>query len=1329
MAKQQEQSPQNKRLAINEFLNGLDLDTNYLKLDNSVMVGAMNIRLLTEDGQGLVVTNIKGNEKKFELSTGFIPLGSCEYNGIAFIASVNPNNGFGEIGCYPSPCQFQEGCYESTSVPTVCSDGDPLRPGFREEYSPLMNYTGGVNPIEADYEDRQAFTTELLNFDCKHQIEMFARINYDKSVNLYITDFNNPIRRINNGFNVFTGGCVSSFYGNDSFPNGVSLFSNTSSRPDVSLTKLESNGQLLAGNWIFYFRYTTESFNSTDWIASSGPVQISPDDAFSAGLQTDGGPGLDQTTRSVTFDISNLDNKYRYIEVGFIYFYNGTWETGTIDKFYFAGTSGSTQITISGNETRLPIDVSELFITKQQYDVAKSITQFENRLFAANLKTTRLFDPSLAEFAKLIKPKFNASLTRADGVFRDTTTIVPGDPASLGEYKDPELTYNSVGYFRGETYAYAAVFVFTDGKESQAFPTRGLDDWDGTGTYTNSLGGVYKENDQGIYRFPNALVSTPYTPGQVRIMGVDFDSSDALAFGNDCPFISTNVVGFYITRAKRKPNLEMQGIGLQCVKPFRGEAACDYDDNQVKLAGGSCMPMWQTKIPYYAEVECGIGDRPDWTIGSTDKISQIEGNKYGIYSIDHQILDDFAGGSRFLHVLGTAVMNQTSSTVNPEPCLKPYMFEQTGIVWNPAGTAPIQHNTYNVPGWVDIAAYGFKTLYGEGNDPIATGWYYASSDSTIGTARYMSEKNLSFATGQFCGVDRESENLHKKIVNVYRANPDPGVYDIRDIYNPKNEDYYVIGNYIQLSNPVFNTYYQGDCFLQRFYQKQFFNGAGYIADSTEDGITGCNNCNNNNNYNHPLNIRRAYGFGIMHSIVTENTCNSAMRMKDGINAYFPELNLSEPEEYARIDYNKESNAYNLGYQETLSLKSYQGYDPNIPYVNKEFPTRIIYSVPHDPNSLTDNYGTVGATSFKDFDYRLGQINKIIDFNSKLMSVQERGINYHLVNERQLLNQTNSSQLLLGDGVTLDSKAFALTDMLGTQHQWSICKTDNAVYGVDFNKRKIWRVTAGSKGGLETISDAGKIRSWVTNTVDQYGNISDVTSSFEDNPICQEGIVTAFDRKNNELIFTFLYNPRGKQGTFKCTPEEIIANSKTIVFNEWLSKFVSERSYHSPFYLSISEDFYSVNPNTTSPIVTPPTIVNTDFYLHDVGDYITFYGKKEKFFIKFVVNDIADATKVFDNIQISSNGEPFEKIEYRTQDQLASHDPFVIPSEPYRDPRYQENLWKLPISRADQVIATTNNIYSVKSRLRGRWLEIELTGNIDKFQFIKSVITAVRHSKN
>ena len=1330
MAEEQQQQQGGKRFAINEFSAGLDQDTNYLKLEPNTMVDSQNIRLFTEDGQGLVVTNIKGNEKRFKLSYGFVPLGHCEYNGIAFIFSHNPITGIGEVGCFPSPCQFTEGCSSAgADNPSGCDPNTILVEGFAEEYKPLNNWVGGINPVDAEVEDYRPFSTPLFTFDCEYQIECFARINYDKSVNIYFTDFLNPIRRLNCGFNVFTGHCLPHIYGSVSFPNGVSLFANTASRPSVDLKTINSNGRLLAGNWIFYFRYATESFNTTDWIADSGPVQISPDDLLNMKLQTDGASGLQLTTRSVTFKLNNIDTKYKYFEVGFIYYYDGTWETGIIDKFYNVGLSSSVEITISGNETRLPVDVSELFLTKQYYDVAKSITQFENRLFAANLKTTLLFDPSLAEFAKLIKPKYNDSLQKPDEVFSSQITMQPGS-SNVGEYKDPQLTYNNVGYFRGETYAFAVVFVFRDGKESQAFPVRGLDDWDGTGSYSGTTGGVYRENEDGIYRFPNAIVSKPYTSGFVRIMGIGFDTSDAQSFGSDCAFIENNVEGFYITRAKRKPNLELQGIGLGCQQPAETPIPmCTFNNHQVKERGGACMPMWQDRIPYFGEADCGFGDRPEWVIGSTSRVSTPKPDKFGIYSIDQHILENFGGGNRYVVPIAKASFNSFNSTDSPEPCLRPYLYEEVGVVYEP-NMAITALQTYAMPGWVDTPAFGFQTLYGEGADPIATGWFYASSDSTIGTWNYMSQKNLAFATSSFCGVDFVDGDLDRKICNVYLADPDPLNYNITTLYQPKNEDYYKIGDYIKLPNQNnFAPYYQGDCFLQRYYQKQFFNGAAYVSDNVEEGLKRCPKCNKDNAYDHSLNARRQYGFGIMHSVVTENVVNSAMRMIDGSLGYYPETNIANKEEFAREDIQKESNALNLGYNETLSLRGHQGFDQDLPFVSKEFPTRIIYSMPHDPNSFSDKYGTIGPTSFKDFDFRLGQINKIIDFNTKLMSIQERGINYHLVNERQLIENPNSSALLLGDGTTLDQKAYTLTDMLGTQHQWSIGKTDNAIYGVDFNKRKIWRIVAGQKGGLETISDSAKMRRWITDTVDQYGDISDVTAQFLDNPICREGIVTAYDRKNNELIFTFIFNPRGKQGGFKCKPEDILANSKTLVWNEWLGKFTSERSYHSPYYISISEDFYSLNPSLCTPIVAHPTPPISEFYLHDVGDYSTFYGKKEKFFIKFVVNDIADLTKIFDNLQISSNGEPFESVNYRTQDQLSSQNPFQIPAEPYRDPRYLENLWKFPISRADQVINTTNNIYSVLSRLRGRWLEIEIIGDTTNYQFIKSVITTLRASKN
>src|SRR5688500_3889182 len=111
---------------VNEFFRGDNRDVDVLKIPNDTARRMQNVRLLDVDGKGLVVTNIGGNEEKFRISPGFIPLGKCEYNGIGYIASVNPQNGQGELGCYPAPLNLVNGDCSVSGFSSALKEYAPL---------------------------------------------------------------------------------------------------------------------------------------------------------------------------------------------------------------------------------------------------------------------------------------------------------------------------------------------------------------------------------------------------------------------------------------------------------------------------------------------------------------------------------------------------------------------------------------------------------------------------------------------------------------------------------------------------------------------------------------------------------------------------------------------------------------------------------------------------------------------------------------------------------------------------------------------------------------------------------------------------------------------------------------------------------------------------------------------------------------------------------------------------------------------------------------------------------------------------------------------------
>lgn len=1266
---------------VNEFYKGVDKDTDPGKLEPSRMRDARNIRLVNIEGQGFVITNIGGNEKAFSLTPGFIPMGSCEYNGVSYIFSYNVATLEGEIGTYPSPKR-------------PCGTG-----GFDHVYKPLNNFTGATNPLLNPSAPRLDFRTTLFNFDCEHQIQMFVRIDYDNSVNIYLTDFKNPIRTINSGFDQ-SGNCNNRLYFNGSFPNAVELLQETCMHPIVDNISIIESGCHDAGNWFFFIRYNTTNFNPTSFLGESNAVQIFAD-STGAGIVIDGDPGTTATNKAVTLNLSNIDTTYPYVEIAFIHYYDGTFETGMIDQLYPVNPASNTlQITVTGCEQRLDFTFEDIIRKKMSYDVVKSITQIENRLWGGNCKSRDIFHPDLLAFANAIIAKPNDSLTILDKPF------VYGDNAPpYGQYKDYQRTYENTGYFRSEAYPFAVVFVFKSGRESEPLPVTGYDAWFDPF--------IAFPNTQGILRFPSAHSNVLQSPlqvvaNQLKIMGVEFDITATVV----TQWMVDNICGFYFTRGYRNKNLAYQGVAFQtydaatitdhtasCTQGLGGTMTADLRTSNV-------IPMLTSDIPFMEQCNPIVGP-------TQNTVYSVTGNpvnrKVGIYSPDHYFKKALTDTSYSVYKIAdvtyattTLVGNYTHKTIE-EVTLLTATAQQTEVV-----------NAYNIKEWTVQANGTFVSMFNEPvNEFDPTGFYYWKYTGLLNVSSHT-HKNRAFATTRYIGIDAtgvsapQIGNYDRSLINVYLKNPDPSAgYVLTDQYDVKNTKYYRISDFIDLSNyqaiVTGTVYYKGDCFLQRTYIKQLYNPDYYPITQQDSSGT-------------------YYTIGSVISIVSENEYNTAMRYGNATNTYYPETGLGYPNPFVVDNIVLESDLFNVGYNQVLSEYGIYGYDSAIPFRATEFPTRIIYSNQHTPNAFSDLYKVIDINAYKDYDFRMGPINDIIDFNSRLISIQQSGINFHYINDRAMLSEgASSGELLIGSGDVLAQKAQNITDNYGTQHQWSIVKTDNAVYGIDAQKRKIWRLSA---QGFDLISDSKQYRQQLHEILDQDSDHSDIIHSLPDNPICQGGIVGSYDRKYNDIVWAFMFSQ---------TEENPMENS-SIRFNEWIDRFTDKYDNASPFYISLNTDFFSFNPNIFPSQQSVP-LTNGDAWRENVdvdsaGNNIktTFYGNLFNTSISWYVNQYADITKIFDNFIISSSPDNPLSISYSTIFQFATQNPFVQPAiSRHLIPHYRENRWKGPIARTQVILNTTNNIYSVNSPMRGNWMKTTLEYSTNNPIFVKSVITDFRIS--
>ena len=262
----------------------------------------------------------------------------------------------------------------------------------------------------------------------------------------------------------------------------------------------------------------------------------------------------------------------------------------------------------------------------------------------------------------------------------------------------------------------------------------------------------------------------------------------------------------------------------------------------------------------------------------------------------------------------------------------------------------------------------------------------------------------------------------------------------------------------------------------------------------------------------------------------------------------------------------------------------------------EFPNRLYPSQKKIDGEFTDSFRIFKDLEYLDVEGNRGPINKVINFDNKLIFFQDTSFGLGNINEKSLLKDENGVELVLGKSQqTLDDFKY-LSNRSGTKHQFSVNKTENAIYYFDSLQNKIKRF---SGKGNEPLSTIKGMSSWLTK------NIKNNTRSV-DKTLLKTGIHTGVDLRNDRVFFTFL---QGNDSHY------------TLTFNELLNTYESVISINPTMYINYNNLLMSSHEDTLNSL-----------YLHDKGAYGSFYGKPvQDSFITVLFNDKPDFVKVFDNI--------------------------------------------------------------------------------------------------
>src|SRR3990167_1720658 len=488
----------NEFAAINTFNGGTNTDFDEHSIKSNQYEYLLNGDISFKNGYG-IISNKSGNTFQFKLTPGFRPLTSATHRGISYIISYNPTTSEGEIGCFPAP-----NAYLTHNISLT---------GFSRLYAPLFNFTGAFNNQFAG-QTRLDFRTTLFNFSMLNHPKIRLREDYDKTVNIYFCDGLNPDRVINSGFHQETGAVVTQrCYGDNSFPCVVELLNESPLHPVISSVDLRTGGSLKAGTYKVFARYTTYDYNPTSFLSETNMLMVTDidgdDDISTTATSTKHG-----TSQLIEVQYTSLDPAYNFLEVGYVRYFESSYETVILDKRYPI-VAGAATVLITGTEKVFNVDSTVFTAKKSNLKISKTITDLDERLFRGNLKRLYSHHDDLAIFALAITAKEDFAPI-GNKTLSNANTI-----SGYGMYKRWQNVYNLTGYFSCEPYPFGIVFVFTDGTESDSYPITGKDRYALDNT----------SNSTGIFRFPDHFNRTSPiydSAGNVSYaMGIKFDMTAA----------------------------------------------------------------------------------------------------------------------------------------------------------------------------------------------------------------------------------------------------------------------------------------------------------------------------------------------------------------------------------------------------------------------------------------------------------------------------------------------------------------------------------------------------------------------------------------------------------------------------------------------------------------------------------------------------------------------------------------------------------------------------------------------------------------------------------
>ena len=228
--------------------------------------------------------------------------------------------------------------------------------------------------------------------------------------------------------------------------------------------------------------------------------------------------------------------------------------------------------------------------------------------------------------------------------------------------------------------------------------------------------------------------------------------------------------------------------------------------------------------------------------------------------------------------------------------------------------------------------------------------------------------------------------------------------------------------------------------------------------------------------------------------------------------------------------------YNTAHSVIPDVVSYAAED-TINAANPLYDSRIHYSQKKQNNELIDNWTNFKAIDYLDVDSRYGSITGLKLFKDKLIFLQENGAGVLSVNDRTILKDQESANIIVGNGGVLDRYDY-FTTMYGMKPDQHVVEASNdALYWWDGHRKEILSYVDG----------------YNVNLLQRIKNVSNYINSGTESDT--PSIV--YDVNNKEVLFN-------------------VVNNKCAVYNEQTQQFTSIYTFDPIYYSNIDGKVFLTN---------------------------------------------------------------------------------------------------------------------------------------------------------